>query len=102
MTDPGAAAGGNRAGMLPRGQPWAVAPSRAVPTLARMDLTAVGLRRALGAIREQNVPLVLLGAALVAIGLARRLDRIGDDPVFAQRLKPGESLTVVLATPDGD
>jgi hypothetical protein len=62
-----------------------------------MDLVGTGLRRLLGAIREQNVPLVLVGAALVAIGLARRLDQIEDVPVYTQKLKPGESIRVALA-----
>ena len=70
--------------------------------LRLMDLTAIGVRRTLGAIRQQNVPVVLLGAALVAIGLARRLDRTDREPVYTQKLKPGESVRVMLATPDGD
>jgi len=65
-----------------------------------MDLTAIGLRRMLGAIREQNAPLVLFGAALLAIGLARRLDRVAAGPVYSQKLKPGESVRVTLARPE--
>lgn len=62
-----------------------------------MDILGTGARRMLGAIREQNIPLVLIGAALVAIGLARRLDPPGDQLVFSRKLKPGESVRVDLA-----
>lgn len=61
-----------------------------------MDILGTGTRRMLGAIREQNIPLVLVGAALVAIGLARRLDPPGDQLVYSKRLKPGESVKVAL------
>jgi len=62
-----------------------------------MDIVGTGLRRLLGAIREQNVPLVLLGAALVAVGLARRIDPGGDTLVYSKKLKPGESIRVAVA-----
>lgn len=67
-----------------------------------MDLFDTGLRRLLGAIRGQNIPLVLLGAALLAIGLARRLDRSDDRLVYSKKLKPGESIRVVSTLPSSD
>ncbi|HSM02874.1 MAG TPA: hypothetical protein VK960_10620 [Acidimicrobiia bacterium] len=67
-----------------------------------MDILGSGLRRMLGAIREQNIPLVFMGAALVAIGLARRLDPPGDELVYSKRLKPGESIRVVARRPSPD
>jgi len=65
-----------------------------------MDLVGTGLRRVLGAIRSQNVPLVLMGAALLAIGLARRLDGPKRELVYSQKLKKGESVRVRLARAD--
>lgn len=62
-----------------------------------MDILGTGLRRLLGAIRGQNIPLVLLGAAIVAIGLARRIEPPGDTLVYSKKLKTGESIRVRLA-----
>lgn len=67
-----------------------------------MDILGIGLRRLLGAVREQNAPLVLLGAALVAVGLARRLDPAGERLVYSKKLKPGESIRVVSRLPSPD
>ena len=70
--------------------------------MAPMDILGSGIRRLLGAIRQQNVPLVLLGAAMVAIGLARRLDRLDEEPVYTETLKRGGSVRVVLSPPAVD
>ena len=68
-----------------------------------MDIIlGIGLRRLLGAIREQNAPLAVLGAALVAVGLARRMGRRGDTLVYSKKLKPGESIRVVSRRPSPD
>jgi hypothetical protein len=65
-----------------------------------MDILGIGLRRLLGAAREQNMPRVLLWAALVAVGLARRMSTGGDTLVYSKKMKPGESIRVAVARAD--
>ena len=63
------------------------------PSLFGMRYLARGLRRG-------NALLAFVGAALVAVRVARWLDRGGGGRIYRRRLRPGESIEIGVTRPD--
>lgn len=64
-----------------------------------MNLAILGIRHLSRGLRKGNTPLALLGAALLAVAVVRRLDRSDGRPIYSARLRSGESLRVSLVPP---
>jgi len=65
-----------------------------------MDPIRRDLRRLLGALRSGNVPLVLIGAALAAFGLLRRLEGSREQLVFSETVRRGQRVEIAVTAPD--
>lgn len=64
-----------------------------------MRLIGSATRRLLGGIRAGDPKVVLLGAAIAAIGLVRRLGPPKRQLVYSRNLKKGEAIQIRLAEP---
>ncbi|OFW66713.1 MAG: hypothetical protein A2Z12_08880 [Actinobacteria bacterium RBG_16_68_21] len=65
-----------------------------------MDLLARGLRRLNGAVRSGNVPLALLGAAIAALGVVRRLEGPKEELVYTTTVRRGQRVEIAVTSPE--
>jgi len=64
-----------------------------------MDVVSYGTRRFLAAIRDENPVMVLVGGAILAYGLIKRLEGPRAVKVYSARVKPGQRIEVAVADP---
>ena len=64
-----------------------------------MDAISSGTRRLLAAVREGDATLALLGAAIAAYGLIRRLEGPREELVYSATVRRGQRVEIAVAAP---